>query len=154
MSHRQFFTHAVCKARETFVAMNYRYRPGPPLRGGIVIWLARALRALGARQHVIGLGAAVLRHWCVVGWLISDLSYWNIAKKDDANRSRATAFQCAHICYAFGKCIFSYPNVWQDIFRVPLTELRSVISQICTNRIVCSSVKPSQLDLDTASIKV
>ena len=27
-------------------------RPGgPPLRGGIVIWLARALRALGARQH-------------------------------------------------------------------------------------------------------
>ena len=29
---------------------------GPPLRGGIVIWLARALRALGARQHVIGLG--------------------------------------------------------------------------------------------------
>ena len=28
---------------------------GPPLGGGIVIWLARALRALGARQHVIGL---------------------------------------------------------------------------------------------------
>ena len=28
---------------------------GPPLRGGIVIWLARALRALEARQHVIGL---------------------------------------------------------------------------------------------------
>ena len=28
---------------------------GPPVRGGIVIWLARALRALGARQHVIGL---------------------------------------------------------------------------------------------------
>ena len=28
---------------------------GPPLRGGIVICLARALRALGARQHVIGL---------------------------------------------------------------------------------------------------
>ena len=27
---------------------------GPPLRGGIVIWLARALRALGARQHIIG----------------------------------------------------------------------------------------------------
>ena len=31
---------------------------GPPVRGGIVIWLARALRALGARQHVIGLSLA------------------------------------------------------------------------------------------------
>ena len=28
---------------------------GPPVRGGIVIWLARALRALGTRQHVIRL---------------------------------------------------------------------------------------------------
>ena len=36
---------------------------GPPVRGGIVIWLARALRALGARQRVIGL-------WCCIPlWL-------------------------------------------------------------------------------------
>ena len=33
---------------------------GPPLRGGIVIWLARALRALGPRQHVIGLNVVML----------------------------------------------------------------------------------------------
>ena len=98
----------------------------------------------------------VLRQWCVVCWacwLISDLSYWNIAKYDNANRSRTTAFQCTHISYAFGKCIFSYPNVWLDIFRVQLTELCSVTSQICTNAIACSSVNPSQLDLDRASIQ-
>ena len=110
-------------------------------------WLA-AVFCQQSRSWQLGAGALA-----VVGWHISDLSYWNIAKKDNANRSRTTAFQCAHISYTYGKCIFSYPNVWLDIFRVPLTELRSVTSQICTNRIVCSSVKPSQLDLDRASTK-
>ena len=33
---------------------------GPPLRGGIGIWLARVLRALGARQHIIGLNISMM----------------------------------------------------------------------------------------------
>ena len=33
---------------------------GLPVRGGIVIWLAWALWALGARQHVIGLHQAIV----------------------------------------------------------------------------------------------
>ena len=38
---------------------------GPPVRGGIVIWLARALRALGTRQHGIRLGALGEPGFCI-----------------------------------------------------------------------------------------
>ena len=68
---------------------------GPPLRGGIVIWLARALRVLGARQHVIGL--ELTQNWY-----------------EPFNTLRPRLNGC-HFAYDIFKWIFLNENLWISI---------------------------------------
>ena len=53
---------------------------------------------------------------------------------------------CTHLLRIW-QMYFLLPKCMNRYFRVQLTELCSVTSQICTNGIACSSVNPSQPDL-------
>ena len=114
-------------------------------------WLA----AVFCQQNLTWqLGAGVLWQWCVVGWLIVTYHTEILQNKIMQTGVELQTFN-VHTFVTHLANVFSLtPNVWLDIFRVQLTELCSVTSQICTNGVACSSVKPSQLDLAPVPLSI
>ena len=90
---------------------------GPPVRGGIVIWLDRALWALGSEQHVIGLVA----RWAPLHAVLEGISLSAIETEINLFREAFSQGGCAPECSrvtAWIKVSGSAPDMRQHSGRV------------------------------------